>query len=379
MIQSDCSVIGGPCSKGECSWWSVARQQCMHPEIQAQELAGKSPKARNEPAQPIITLRIDKSKIDYVALIFGVIMAFSVFLPWLSAEFFVKIQVSASDIGGWGWIFVLIAGIVSAVLPFVSSATKSKGVFHIVAGFCGLGLAGYDWWDIKREGHGIVSSEYGLFLCGIAAIALVIIGIIEFQRTSIRLPVEIGTAESTLPQLLKGKHVTEKPSPFEPATVSTTMELPKEPADALPLAEEPHQSRFSSTETDEISDRVKEALGKVREIQKYLSGLEELRKDKSIAEETYRTMESEYKKRMTDVQTQIAEMKLQLTEQFELLNNDVRSYSQELEKLTVRNKLGELPQSEFLEKYNDLNDRLLMAKREVDKILALWIGIARVS
>jgi len=137
---------------------------------------------RSELSQRAITVRIGKSKIGYATLISGVIMALGVFLPWGSVEVFGKIRASAFDVYKMGSIVVLIAGIISAGLSLVHSSAKGKGRVHIVAGLCGLGLVGYSLWDMMRVQEAYISPEFGLFLCGLAGIVLITIGIMEVRR-----------------------------------------------------------------------------------------------------------------------------------------------------------------------------------------------------
>jgi hypothetical protein len=283
---------------------------------------------KSELSQRAITGRIDKSKIGYAPLISGVTMAFSVFLPWGSVEVFGEIRASAFDVYKIGLIVVLIAGIISAGLSVVHSSAKRKGRVHIVAGLCSLGLMGYSSWDMMRVQEAYISPEFGLFLCGLAGIVLVTIGIMEVRRVkTARSDADtagIDTAAAERKEFY-GKAAASKPE----ATVTMTEEPKSKPVSVdhtSPAMQPPQRFEVSHIGMDEGKQKLREAIAQLAGVQNYLSGLERLRDDKSITKETYQTMKSEYKKRMTDVETQIAAIKSQLNGHLELLRNDVKYY-----------------------------------------------------
>lgn len=331
---------------------------------------------RSELSQRAITVTIDKSKMGYAALISGVIMAFSVFLPW--GSFLGMVEASAFDAYGVGCLVILIAGIIAAGLSLVHISVEGKGRVHIVAGLCGLGLMGYSLWDIMRVQDAHISPDYGLFLCGLAGIVLIAIGIMEVRRAKTLTP-DAETAGFDM-AIAERKEFYDKTAASKLEATATITEEPKiKPVtvhQTTPAMQPPQQFEVSHIDIDEGKKKLREALAQLAGVQNYLSGLERLRDDKSITKETYQSMKSEYTKRMTDIETQTAEMKLQLNGHLELLKNDVRYYTQELEKLTVRHKLGELPEGEYINKYNDVHARLVSATQEVEAITSLIQGRA---
>jgi hypothetical protein len=99
------------------------------------------------------------------------------------------------------------------------------------------------------------------------------------------------------------------------------------------------------------------AFMKRDETQGYISNLEKLRGDGSVTEESYQAMKAEYNNRLTTTEKQIAEIKVQLSNELQLRRNDLMAYKTELEKLGTKFKVGELP----IEKYR-ASDRKLRLK-----------------
>lgn len=125
----------------------------------------------------------------WVALVCGALIIVSVFLPWASMN--VGFGMSATEAGferGWG-ILSLIMGFISVGLAFLPipkhAYTKIRGGGHTAAGALAIiGVAGY--WSALGSELGpfmeAVSPGPGLYLCLVAAVAVIVAGIVELRQ-----------------------------------------------------------------------------------------------------------------------------------------------------------------------------------------------------
>lgn len=486
-MESNCSVVNGPCVRGECAWWSTARQECMHPTHRPEIENGatlsneKTVNKKTVASELQFNIRIGRSNMFWAAIGCGAVMLLSLAFPWTHEETYFG-GGGSHGLGEWGILICLVFAGVSIGFAFVSNP-KTRGIAHAVGGVLSVilvGLAVYAVGYANRSTGATYSFGFGLILFGLAAIGIIIIGIMELRRTAIRLPVHTGAQETTLSELVergntspksrlvtallalflgmfgvhrfytgkswatamlilgvlgvfgylilrrlvniptfiywilflsliavaiwvlvdlifiligyytdrggkrvlnwelgmgssevRGEEVAAMPSLFGPET-DTTTELPKQRAQRVAAPEDlPQHLTPRVVGVGEGEKRLKEAIAQIREIRNYLAALEKIRADQSISDEIYHTMAAEYKERVSHIQVQIVKMKSQLDGQLELRRNDITAYKKELEKVIVRHKLGELPDNEYLEKYNDLKSKMTRAIQEVETTSAL--------
>ncbi len=129
-----------------------------------------------------------KSGIRWAALVFGAVMVISVFLPWASVDFgFGFRETAAGTAGNWG-IFSLIMGFICVAVAFLPMP-RIRGMAHVGAGaLAAIGIAGY-WGGVEgalglAAGFGMLelSPGVGLYLCLVAAVAVIVIGVVELRQ-----------------------------------------------------------------------------------------------------------------------------------------------------------------------------------------------------
>lgn len=147
-------------------------------KVKAETIEGRPVPISKPRAEEKVTI-----KVSPFPLICGVVMLISVFLPWASLDYgFGMKKTEAGTASGYG-ILCLIMGILCAGLSFLGEP-KIRGIGHLASGILAIiGVAGY--WSSVRSEVGMfreaLSPEFGLFLCGIVAIVVVITGILELQ------------------------------------------------------------------------------------------------------------------------------------------------------------------------------------------------------
>jgi len=112
------------------------------------------------------------------------------------------------------------------------------------------------------------------------------------------------------------------------------------------------------------AEKLSSAFSRKEDTQSYLSNLEKLKADDSVTEESCQALKTEYGQRLSAIDKQIAELKVELTNELQLHRNDLMAYQTELEKLGAKFKVGELP----LENYraSDRKVRAKIQKIEID-------------
>jgi len=96
------------------------------------------------------------------------------------------------------------------------------------------------------------------------------------------------------------------------------------------------------------------------ELERFLANLETLKPEGTITEEQYDFLKEDYNKRLAAASSEIAQQKVELKSQLEDCQRSVATNKLEIERLSLRFKVGELP----LEKYQS-SDRKL--RKRIDK------------
>lgn len=107
--------------------------------------------------------------------------------------------------------------------------------------------------------------------------------------------------------------------------------------------------------------KLKAAFLRKEGTQDYLSNLERLKEGGSVAEEQYESLKSEYRQRLTTIDSEIVGIKNEFTRELEDSRRDLKLYRAELEKLGIKYKVGEVR----LEKYRSSDQKL---RRKMEKI-----------
>lgn len=123
-------------------------------------------------------------KPSLLSLILGIVIFISVFLPWASADFGLGIKETASGIeNGWGTL-ALIMGIICVLFSFIA-VPKIKGIGLIASGVLTIiGVIAY-WFSVRGQlgiFQEIVSPSFGIFITALAAIVVLIAGIVYYRR-----------------------------------------------------------------------------------------------------------------------------------------------------------------------------------------------------
>jgi len=93
--------------------------------------------------------------------------------------------------------------------------------------------------------------------------------------------------------------------------------------------------------TDEIKSLAKTFTEK-EDTEKFLSNLEKLKADGSLTPEMYSDMKAEYEQRFRTLINQVEQTKSEMMKHLEACNSELETYHQELKKLDVKHKVGEL-------------------------------------
>lgn len=121
---------------------------------------------------------------SFLPLILGIVIFISVFLPWVSADFGFGMTETANGMdNGWGTL-ALIMAIICVLVSFIA-IPKIKGTGLIASGILAIvGVIAY-WFSIRGElgmFQEIVSPSFGLFITALAAIVVLITGIVYVRR-----------------------------------------------------------------------------------------------------------------------------------------------------------------------------------------------------
>ncbi|PIP49079.1 MAG: hypothetical protein COX14_01225 [Chloroflexi bacterium CG23_combo_of_CG06-09_8_20_14_all_45_10] len=107
------------------------------------------------------------------------------------------------------------------------------------------------------------------------------------------------------------------------------------------------------------------------ETEKYLTNLEELGQDDSVSQELYGPMKENYQRRIAQAAAEIAKIKNSLTGELEGRQRDLEAYELELNRLSLRLKVGELPLKAYLASERKLRKNTRETKSEIEQIKRL--------
>jgi len=106
---------------------------------------------------------------------------------------------------------------------------------------------------------------------------------------------------------------------------------------------------------DNEARRLKAAFERKEQNQASLADLESLKQRGTVDAEQYRTMKADYQQNLTTAVSEIANIKSRLKLQMQATEHNLTAFRDELEKLDVRHKVGEIT----LEKYNSSQQELI--------------------
>jgi type VI protein secretion system component Hcp len=109
--------------------------------------------------------------------------------------------------------------------------------------------------------------------------------------------------------------------------------------------------------TDELKNLVK-ALTEKAETEKFLSNLEKLKADGSVTPDMYPDMKAEYEQRLKTAANEVERIKNELMKQLSAKNFELEAYQQELKKLEVKHKVGELSAENFRNAAQKIQDNI---------------------
>jgi hypothetical protein len=123
-------------------------------------------------------------KPSILSLILGVVIFVSVFLPWVSADLGFGMTETANGMeNGWGTL-ALIMAIICVLFSFIA-IPKIKGIGLIASGVLIIISVIAYWFSVRGELgilQEIVSPSFGLFITAVAAIIVLIAGIVYYRR-----------------------------------------------------------------------------------------------------------------------------------------------------------------------------------------------------
>ena len=95
--------------------------------------------------------------------------------------------------------------------------------------------------------------------------------------------------------------------------------------------------------------------------QGYLKNLEKLKSEGSVQPDQYETMKEEYSRKIPPAESEIKAIKNRVERELDALKKEQGSLKKELDNLSTRNKVGEVP----LEKFRSMDSKI---RRRIDQI-----------